>query len=162
LPAHRLIVATGYRVAGLALGVPAFLSFMCLTAFTFDLHQLAAPDRSPYLDIHTYGLVGLLTNGAQAFSQIVAFLAGLGAWVAAALAILSLSATLFSVVVYLTGGGVGRRATWARILASLLSLGLFLVAVGALLTFHRDAALIACPLIGAALYSLWVLGWKFA
>jgi predicted outer membrane lipoprotein len=162
LPNHRVIVATGFRVAGWLLGVPSLLAFLALTASVFELHQMAATGRASYLDIKTYGLVGLLANGAAGLDNFVQFLAGVGAWVAAALAILAFVAALGSVLVYVIGRGVGRRATWARILGGLVSLGVLLFTVGVWSLVGRDAAPVACAVCGVSLYSLWVLGWRFA
>jgi len=162
LRAHRLIVASGFRIAGWGLGVPSSLSFLGFTAGSILLRRASAADKSHYLDINTYGLVGLLANGARGLGKVFEFLASVGAWVAAALAILSLFAILFSVILYFTGRGIDHQATWARIAAGLFSLCGLLFAIGAWFTFRGDAALVACLLISAFLYVLWVLGWKFA
>ena len=160
------IVAGGFRVAGLSLGVAAIAALIVIVPDIFALRQLGAAGHSQYLDIQKYGLVGLLQNGANGVGSVLGFFAGAGSWVLAILAIALCALLLFAVIVFLTGRGIRRRARWARIVAVLISASvLLLFSPTLLLVLHTQrpalGAITALP-IGASLYVLWVLIWRFA
>jgi hypothetical protein len=159
---NLLIVATGFRVAGWVLGVPSLVSLLGLGIGSFSLFQSPPIDPSQDLDIKTYGLIALLARGAEYLGKTLEFLTGMVAWVVAILLILSLVTLLFAVVLYVTGRGIGNHATWARILAILISLGFLVSSVGVLMILRRDLAALACVPIGMSLYMLWALCWRFA
>jgi hypothetical protein len=161
LSGHLRWVALALRVAGWALGVPSLLSTLGLTVGAFVLRQAPATPASHSLDIRTYGLVGLLENGARGVAKTLEFLISVGTLVVTALAIASLAATLIALILYLAGRGVQHHATWARIVAILIFLGLLAATLGALSVLPRILVPVDCLLIGLSLYSLWVLVWRF-
>jgi len=156
------IVASGFRIAAWLVGAPSLAATIGLTVSVFLLGQAAAPDNSQPLDLKTYGVAGLISNGAWGVAKVFGFLAGLGEWIAAGLAVVSLLATLAAVLLYFTGRGIGRHATWARIFGLLILSASLLVALGGLSHTSPLAALFPGLLLGASIYGLWVLLWRFA
>jgi hypothetical protein len=165
---HLLIVAIEFRIAGLLLGLPslAALAGLIYTGVDLATTPLPPPDNSEYLDVQTYGLAGALQNGGKGVGAILGklleLLSGAALWVIALLSVVTLLATLFAVLLYVTGRGIGQHAGWARIVAIVLAAGLLLVSIGVLALLRRDLALLAGLPIGLSLYTLWVLGWRFA
>jgi hypothetical protein len=155
------IVALELRVAGWVLGVPSFLSTLGLSVGAFVLRHGPPVDNSQSLDIQKYGLVGLLANGARGVAKTLEFIAHAAAWLVAGLAILSLAALLTAVIFYLAGRGIQHHKIWARIVSILIFLGLLAIASGALSVLPHALVPIDCLLIGASLYSLWALVWRF-
>ena len=158
---HLPIVALGLRIVGLVIGAPSFLAALYLGWGVFVFRQAPPTDGSAPLDIKTYGLIALLENGVRGLVKMFEFFAGAATWILTALTIASLTSTLGGVMLYLAGRGVAHHATWARILAILIFLGLLPVALCALSVLPRPLLPIGWLLIGAALYSLWVLVWRF-
>ena len=152
----------------MSLGVPSIAAFVALIYTVIDLRSMPAlpPDNSQYLDIDKYGLVGLLNNAVKAIGDVIgtplALAAGVAMWLLVALAIAALFAALFAVLLYLVGRGVKHRATWARFVGIILTTGLLLISILALTSLRRDLAPIAVLPVGLSLYTLWVLGWRFA
>jgi hypothetical protein len=157
LPDHRLIVARWFRVAGLLIGVPSALAAIGLGLGAGVAGAGPATQKPEYLDVSTYGIVGLISNAASGAGQILSFLNGVAAWVFGLLAVLALIAALLAALLYLVGRGLRASASWARVVAiaalavlslnSLIALTFFRGVVGAL-----DAAALAL-----FVYALWVL-----
>jgi hypothetical protein len=166
--AHLRIVSGEFRIAGLLLGVPSIAAFVTLIFTMVDLRSTPAlpPDDSQYLEIGKYGLVGLLNNGVKGIGDVIgtpfALAAGAATWLIVALAITALVAALFAVLLYFVGRGVKHRATWARFVGIILTSGFLLISILALTSLRRDLAPIAVLPVGLSLYTLWVLGWRFA
>ena len=158
---HLPIVALELRIAAWLLGAPSFLSTLGLTVGAFFLRQRPDADISHNLDVKTYGLVGLLENGARGVARILEFLLGAAAWVVTALAFACLAFTLIAATLYLIARGIQQHATWARIVGVVIFLGFLPVAFGALSVLPRLLVPVDWALIGAALYSLWALVWRF-
>ena len=158
---HLPIVAWGLRIVGLVIGAPSFLLTLYLSGGVFGLRQAPPTDASAPLDIQTYGLIALLDNGVRGIAKMFEFFAGAATWILTALTIAALTSTLVGVILYLAGRGVAHHATWARILAILIFLGLLPIALGALSVLPRLLLPVGWLMIGAALYSLWVLVWRF-
>jgi hypothetical protein len=121
-----------------------------------------ARQRAPYLDVGTYGLVGLLDNAAHGVGAGLAFLGGVAGWVLGLAAIAALMAAIFAVLLWLVGRGLRAKATWARIVAALLCLALLPNCTAALAILRLGPAIIDAAIIAGLLYALWVLGWRFA
>jgi hypothetical protein len=157
---HRLIVARGFRIAGLVIGAPSLLTAIALGAGAF-LAGSGSGHRPQHLDVSTYGLVGILSNAADGVGGVLSFLNGLAAWAFGLLAVLALLTALLAGVLYLVGRGLKASRPWAR------GLG---IAMMALLTFHSlvgfalmrgGPRLLDGLVLAAAVYALWVLGWRF-
>jgi hypothetical protein len=162
LNGHLPIVAWGLRIVGLVIGAPSFLLTVYLGGGVFGFRQAPPTDVSAPLDIKTYGLIALLDNGVRGVAKMFEFFAGAAAWILTALTLVSLTSTLAGLILYLAGRGVAHHAAWARILAILIFLALLPVALGALSVLPRLLLPVGWLLVGAALYSLWVLVWRFS
>jgi len=161
LPDHRLIVARGFRIAGLGLGAPSLLA-----AIGFGIGAVMAgalpPDPKPeYLDVQTYGLVGLLSNAATGVGGVLSFLNALAGWVFGLLAVLALAAALFCGLLYLVGRGLGASAAWARFVAVAITTLLSLNGLLAFALLRGPARLADAALLAAFAYVLWALVWRF-
>jgi hypothetical protein len=93
---------------------------------------------------------------------VYAFLSGPAYWIVVLLAVAALIALLFAALLYLTGRGIGHHATWARVVAILMSLGLTAVSYSLATMMQRNLAPLAAVPIGLSLYTVWVLIWRFA
>jgi hypothetical protein len=160
---NLLIVALGFRLTGLLLGISAILVLVDLSTTALMLHRLPPPDTTAPLSVGTYGLIGLLNNGARVVGKgVYAFLSGPAYWIVVLLAVAALIALLFAALLYLTGRGIGHHATWARVVAILMSLGLTAVSYSLATMMQRNLAPLAAVPIGLSLYTVWVLIWRFA
>lgn len=159
---HVSIVATAFRVAGVALGLPALIALVCLLWAWISVHSGAsAPDQTS-TSISRDGLVGLLMAGVRVLTKGFGAFAAMTSWAIAILAVLALTATLMSVLLFFTGRGLAIHAAWARIVGILLSFGLLASALGMLLFVRRPLAFVAAAPLGASVYCLWVLIRRFA
>jgi hypothetical protein len=159
--AHRSIVSLGFKVSGLVFGVPAVVGFVLLTAEAIVFRHAAKPDGQHMISVQKYGIAGLLNDAGVGVDRMFGALAGLAAWLFAGLAFAALLFSLWALLLYLVGRGVGRGATWARIVGGVLALGLTLASF---LTFtsvpHRWMAA-PLPVLALGLYTLWTLIWRF-
>lgn len=78
------------------------------------------------------------------------------------LAIVALAATLFAVLLYVTGRGLKTAAAWARIVAGLISVLTLANCVVVLTILTEDGKVADGLLMAGLLYGLWVLIWRFA
>ena len=159
---HLLIVALEFRLAGLLLGIPGVAALVVVIRDVLFLRKAPPPDKSEPLDIGTYGLAGLLNNGARGVGHLLFALNGVATWLLTLLAFVMLLVVLFAVGLYLTGRGIDRQAAWARIIALALSGGLALVSCVLMAVLRRELAPFAVVPLGLSLYTLWVLLWRFA
>jgi hypothetical protein len=158
---HLLIVATGFRFAGMLLGLASMAALVDVADTWLVMRKTPGPDTGPALDITTYGLVGLLHNAARAVGY---GLHALGDLLTVLLAIVAAAAVLgvfMALLLYLTGSGIGRHATWARVVAILIASSLALASCAVMLVMRRDHAVFAALPIGLSGYALWVLIWRF-
>jgi hypothetical protein len=159
---HLMIIAVGFRLTGALLGIAAIAALVDFADTALMMHRLP-PDTSTALDVGTYGLVGLLHNGARGVSKAMyAFLTGPGLWFIAFLAFLALLILVVAIVLYFTGRGVGHHAAWARFMAILISIGLAATSCAIALLIRRELVPFALAPIALSLYALWVLIWRFA
>ena len=159
---HLTIVAIEFRLAGILLAIPAIATLFVVADLALSLHELPALDNSEPLDIGTYGIIALMVNALRILGPILHAIAGLAGW---ALALLAIAATLvlaFAALLCMTGRAIGDHASWARILAGLMSFCLALVSLAAMTALRRDLAPFAAAPLGLSLYTLWVLIWRFA
>jgi hypothetical protein len=159
---HLLIVAIGFRVAGLLLALASIAALADFADTAWVMRQMPPPDTSAALDLQTYGLVALIANAARGAGYVLHALSGVLSIILVALAITAVFGLLFGVLLYLTGRGIGQHAVWARIMAMLISAGLALISCAVMLVMRRDHAPFAVLPIGVSLYTLWVLIWRFA
>ena len=159
---HLLIVAIGFRLAGLLLGVASIAALVDLADTALLLRRTPPPDVGAPLDIKTYGLVGLLHNAARGVGFGLHALASLLSILVVIMLAASVLALLLALLLYLTGRGIGHHATWARIVAMLLSFSLALASCAIMAVMPRDHAAFAALPIPLSLYALWVLIWRFA
>jgi hypothetical protein len=120
-----------------------------------------APDKSPYLNVQTYGLVGLLNNGAKGVARMLDGLGGVLSWIEWALAIGLSGSLAFAVILYFTGRGIARHSTGAGVVGIGLSAIFLLIWLVILMSLQRGGAM-AVPAAGIALslYTIWVLIWR--
>jgi hypothetical protein len=93
---------------------------------------------------------------------MLSVLDGVARWMLGLLAILALIAALFAGLLYLIGRGLKASATWARVLAGLVSAVALLKGAGALAYLPRGSAIADGVAMAGFVYVLWVLVWKFA
>lgn len=155
---HRLIVAWGFRIAGLLLGAPSLLA---LAVICINLPHAPPPNHSSYLAIGTYGIAGLLANAAHGAGAAFDWLEHVGAWVAKLLAFACVVILLCAASLYLAGRGIARGSPAARAGGFALSLLCLLFSVTLLLVL--PSRIMAMPIFGCglSLYALWVLGWRY-
>jgi hypothetical protein len=159
---HLLIVAIGFRLAGMLLAVASITTLVDVADTWFEIRRMPTPEIGPPLDLKTYGLVGLLHNAARGFGYGVHAMAGLFSILLVVLAVTATFGLLVAVLLYLTGSGIGRHAIWARIVAILTAALLALASCAVMAVMRRDHAPFAALPIGLSLYTLWVLIWRFA
>lgn len=159
---HLMIIATGFRLTGALLGIAAIAALADFASTALTLRRLPADAGVP-IDVGTYGLAGLLHNSARGLSKVLlALLTGPGFWVVVVLAIAATVALLFAVLLYFTGRGIGHHATWARVIAIMMSIGLAVASCAVLTALRHEQAPVALAPIALSLYTLWVLIWRFA
>ncbi len=158
---HQDIVARGFRIVGWALGAPSLVLLLFFCVGLIDLSHGPASDTSRPLDIGTYGIVALLSYGMRGIAALFEAAGAVTTWAMVLLAVLSLVTTSFAVVMYVTGRGIARHATWARVIASLISIGFLLLWFGVLAVLPGDWIFVACMAIAVSFYTLWVMTWRF-
>lgn len=157
MPNHRQIVARGFRVGGWLLGAPSLAALLAVCA---SLVFVRAPaDKSSYLDIGTYGIAGLIANGAKGVGDVLGWFGGIGVWIEEALAAGLAAALAFAIVLYLTGRGLARHSPAARIVGIGLSVVFLLFWTLVLLSLNRSAMAVPAVGMGVSIYAIWVLGW---
>lgn len=160
MAAHRDIVAWGFTIGGAALAVPSAVGLVAVVWAMFSA-PTTPENKGEYLDVGTYGIAGLLANGAKGVGALFDWMGGVAAWVEGVLAGVLGAALLFAILLFFTGRGIARHASGAGTLGIVLSVIFALVWAAILLSVNRNAAM-AVPALGlaAALYAIWVLGWK--
>lgn len=144
------------------LGAPSALAALGLGAGAFIFGHGPPPDKSAFLSLRTYGLVGLLANAAHGVGVGLSSLGRAVSWVLAWMALVALALALFAGLLYWIGCGLKASATWARIIAGLMAaILLFYCALG-LSMLHRGAMVVDGLAVAAFVYVLWALGWRFA
>ena len=159
---HLLIVAIGFRLAGMLLAIASITTLVDVADTWFELRRLPPPETGQPLDIKTYGIVGLLHNAARGFVYGVHAMAGFFNILLIALAVAATFGLLAALLLYLTGSAIGRHAVWARIVAILTASLLALASCAIMMVVRRDHAPFAALPIGLSFYALWVLIWRFA
>ncbi|MEI9889107.1 MAG: hypothetical protein WDN08_21900 [Rhizomicrobium sp.] len=136
---HRRIVARGFRVGAFVLGVPALAGLLAIGTSVV----LARPDGggSGYLDIGTYGIAGLLANGARGVADVFDWLGGIALWLEGVLAAGLAAALVFAVVLFFTGRGIARHGAGANAVGIGLSVLFVLFWATVLLSVERGAAM---------------------
>src|SRR5579862_7162372 len=157
---HLLIVANGFRVVGLVLGIPALLLCLWLTA---DLAR-SKPDPSTQsgsdVDLQRDGIVGVVGVVAKVIFTPLGLIGQALEFVARIIDILAAMLAVAGACLFFTGRGLVLHAAWARILAGLMASGFLLVSLMAMTVLKRGAAFGLIP-IGMAIYMLWTLIRRF-
>jgi hypothetical protein len=93
---------------------------------------------------------------------MLGFFGTLASFAAALIGIVAALALVLGILLYFTGGGIGHHKTWARVVAVMVTVVCLLTWIG--LLFNAEHGVVAVAALGTvlALYTLWVLGWKFA
>jgi hypothetical protein len=159
---HLLIVAIGFRLAGFLLALSSIAALVDLGDTVRVIRRTPLPDTNAPLDIGTYGLIALLVNTARGAGFALHAFAVIFWVVLVILIAAAVLGLLFAVLLYLTGRGIGHHATWARIVAIMLSAGLALTSCAVMTVMQRNLAPLAALPLGLSLYTLWVLIWRFA
>lgn len=158
----HLFVALEFRLAGLLLGLPGVIALVVVVRDALFLRSAPPPAASEPLDVGTYGLAGLLSNGAQGVGHALRALNGVATWLLILFAMAMLLVVAFAVLLYVTGQGIGHQAAWARVVALALSVLLALASCALLALLRGELAPFALLPLGLSLYTLWVLIWRFA
>jgi hypothetical protein len=160
---QSVIVAVGFRVFSLLLGVPSFVVLIDIVVNLFVLKTpMPQPDNSAPLDVQKYGVVALLDYGARGIGAMFGAFSALAVWVAQLFAALLFVVVLFALLLYFTGRGIAHHAMWARVMGMLICVALLLACVGLLSVTDRTATAVVCMGIAVSLYTIWVLGWRYA
>ncbi|HEY3888389.1 MAG TPA: hypothetical protein VGL73_07435 [Caulobacteraceae bacterium] len=141
--------------------MPSLLATLGFVAGAFIFGSGPPRDNSPYLSVKTYGPAGALQNGAHAVGNVFSFMDMLATSILVGLAIFALAATLFAVLLYLTGRGLKASAAWARIVAGLVSVLALANCAVALTALTSDGQLVDGLVMVGLSYGLWVLVWRF-
>jgi hypothetical protein len=159
---HVVIVAAGFRFLGWVSGALSAISLIGATAAAIILQLRPAPDPSRPLDLRTYGLVGLLNNGARAINHGLNALLGAAEVVCLVMAAISLAVLLLAVLLHVIGRRLARGAPWARVGGGLAALGS--AAISALFLSATTGEELAAPALalGVSLYALWTMVFRFA
>jgi len=153
-------VAWGFRIGGLLLGLPSLAGFVLVLVARFSGGG-PPTDDGKYLDVGTYGIAGLIHNGATGVGRAFAWLGGIASWVEGALAVVLGVLVIAGVALFFIGRGIARHAAGAGAFGIVLSVVFALVWAVVLLSVNRNAAM-AVPALGLAmsLYAVWALGWR--
>lgn len=159
---HRAIVATGFRIFGLVTALPS-----SLMAITMGIAACIAPpsgvqQKSDYLSVTHYGLVGLVANAGTGANQILSLLNSLAAAILGLLAVLALIAALSGVLLYTVGRGMGTSARWARYMAAIITVAVLLNGLAGLGVMQDAPRLVDAVSVILSIYVLWVLTAKYA
>jgi len=157
---HRDIVAWGFRIWGLVLGLPSLVGLVLILAERLTDAGGKTTDGE-YLDVGTYGITGLIANGAKGVGRAFDWLGGIASWVEGALAVVLGVLVVAGAVLFFIGRGIARHTSGAGTFGIVLSVIFALVWAVVLLSVNRNAAM-AVPALGLAmsLYAVWVLGWR--
>ena len=159
---QRLIVAWLFRIFAGVAGLPALAMLIKIGIDVIALKTAPPVEPSQHLDVQKYGLVALLSDGAQGLGTMLSLLSGVGMVAMVIIAVVSLLALLLGVLLFFTGNGIAHRAGWARGMGIALA-GMFLLAwVG--LSFAVDRSALPVSIMGSvvAAYMLWVLTTRYA
>jgi hypothetical protein len=157
------IVAYGFRILGLLMGVPSFLVLLDLVVNLFVLKTPAPqPDNSAPLDVQKYGIVALLDYGARGMGAMFGAFAAMAEWVAQLVVVALFFVVLFALLLYFTGRGIAHHATWARVMGIAICMLVLIGWTSALSVLSREGIAVACVGIAVSLYTIWVLGWRYA
>jgi hypothetical protein len=145
------------------LGIPSLLVCVGLTAFKIDMGR-SKPDPSAQsrgdVDLEGEGIVGLVHTVVAGIVTSLGFIAKGLDWAAGVLAIVAGALALSGASLFFTGRGLLLHQTWARVVASLATLGLLLISFLVMTSLRRGGAVAVIP-IGMSVYMLWVLIRRF-
>ncbi|MEO7649915.1 MAG: hypothetical protein ABIZ80_05570 [Bryobacteraceae bacterium] len=159
---HLSIVANGFRVVGVVLGLPSLLAFLYFGWASVRMHLLTpAPSSASSADPGS--LTDLIETAGKIFGGFFRILGAAGHLVAIIITVIAFIVLVTSVLLFFTGRGLQEHSAWARIVASLLAMWMLFVSVVAVLSMRREAAALLPLLMAAGSgYSVWVLFRKFA
>lgn len=161
MPRHRLIVARGFRVAGWILGLPCLALLVMLCIDLVALHQGVPPDSSQPLDVQTYGLIARLSDAMRGLGAMFGVFGAIVGWFMVLLAVVLFVLTLLAIAMVITGRGIQKSATWARVVAILICVGFLVAWLAALAVLPGYWIAIAFIAIGILVYLFWVMIWRF-
>jgi hypothetical protein len=164
LDRHLLIVANGFRVVGILLGIPALLLCLWLTWGLIELAWLkpdkAALGGSHAINIGRDGIVGIAVALATGVGKAFEFLGGATTFVMRILDITAAALAVVGACLFFTGRGLFLHTAWARFIAGAAASGMLLVSFLALTSLRRGGPFALIP-VGVSIYMLWVLARRF-
>ena len=155
---HLLIVATGFRLAGILLGVASIAALVHVADTWFLMRRMPPPKAGPPLDIKPMGWSACSATPGYGLHA----LGGLVSIILVMVAITAALGLLVALLLSLTGSGIGHHATWARIVAILIASSLTVASCAIMVAIRCDHAAFAALPIGLSAYTLRVLIWRFA
>jgi hypothetical protein len=160
---HRIIVSWIFRIGALLIGIPALVALFEVLMFLFLGAEIVQHSPSyPWLDIQKYGIVGMVWNSGEFVKVMFQLLAGLGVVIAIFLSIALIFAIVLAILFFFTGIGVARRADWARVMGIVLSAICVVCWLNGLRGGeHLTDIAFAAAAEAIAVYSIWVLGWRY-
>ena len=162
LPNHRVIVATGFRVIGLAAALASSLLAITMGIAACMAAPSANQHRPDYLSVTQYGLVGLLANAASGAGEIMSLFNGVAVAIFGLIAVLALIAASFGVLLYAVGRGLRASAPSTRFIAAAIMVVMLLNSLPALYLLQGGARLAGAVAPILSLYVLWVLSARYA
>ena len=153
---HLTNVILGFRIASLALGIPALFIFLFSGIAFLGLYFRAAPNST-----HSTGpasLIDFIVTGARMMGTVFDFFSEVAMIASAGVAAVSLVLLTLFVAMFYTGRALDSHQPWARIAGIVLVSILLLISLGGMVVLGRTvgfAAILACG------YALWVLGWHY-
>lgn len=162
LPNHRAIVATGFSVFGLVTALSSSLMAITMGIAARMAAQSHVQERSDYLSMTHYGLVGLLANAGTGANRILLLLNSLAATILSLLAVLALIAALCGVLLYTIGRGMRTSAQWAGYMAAAITVVVLLNGITGLWVLQDAVRLVGAISVIISVYVVWVITVRYA
>jgi hypothetical protein len=156
---HIHLVGNAFSLASAALGIPALLGVF-FTGFQL-LRWFLTPVRLPSeVPASADNMLKLIDGATRIAAAPFRFLAWAGHWVIVGAAIFSMLVLLLAVLLFFTGRGLHQAQLWAKLSATMITVGLLSISVTGMAAVRRNALLLM-PLCGlaACVYALWAL-WR--
>jgi hypothetical protein len=162
LPNHRVLVARGFKIIGLATALLSSLTAITIGIAACKVAPSASQPSSEYLSVTHYGLVALLANAATGGGEILSVLNDIAAAIVGLIAMLALIFALLGVLLFVIGRGLRDAARWARYMAGAVMMAALLTSLSLLSVLEGAVRLAAAVVPFVCVYVLWVLKARYS